>query len=113
MGEFSHGEEVPFLAVVRAVRVLEPPWRPDLISDNTVLMTRQTVITKKKRGPAPTGKGTLIGVRLQPPMLSALDRWLAEQPEGMSRPDGIRLALKDWLTHLGLLKHRDEPEGAN
>jgi len=25
----------------------------------------------------------------------------------------IRLALKDWLTGLGLLKHRDDPEGAN
>jgi len=25
--------------------------------------------------------------------------------------EAIRLALKDWLTGLGLLKHRDDPEG--
>ncbi len=28
-------------------------------------------------------------------------------------PEAIRLALKDWLTGLGLLKHRDDPEMAN
>jgi hypothetical protein len=25
----------------------------------------------------------------------------------------IRIAVVDWLTGLGLLKHRDDPEGAN
>jgi len=30
-----------------------------------------------------------------------------------SRPEAIRLALKDWLTGLGLLKQRDGPERAN
>jgi hypothetical protein len=42
-------------------------------------MFRQTVITKKRRGPAPTGKGTLVGVRLQPAQLEALDAWIAKQ----------------------------------
>jgi hypothetical protein len=42
-------------------------------------MVRQTVITKKRRGPAPTGKGTLVGVRLQPAQLEALDAWIAKQ----------------------------------
>jgi hypothetical protein len=41
-------------------------------------MVRQTVITKKRRGPAPTGKGTLVGVRLQPAQLEALDAWIAK-----------------------------------
>ncbi len=27
--------------------------------------------------------------------------------------EAVRLALKDWLPGLGLLKHRDGPEGAN
>jgi hypothetical protein len=43
-----------------------------------------------------------------------IDAWIAAQPEPRpSRPEAIRLALKDWLTGLGLLKHRDDPEGAN
>jgi hypothetical protein len=53
-------------------------------------MKRQTVITKKRRGPAPTGIGTLIGVRLQPDQLSALDAWIAKQNTSMSRPEAIR-----------------------
>ncbi len=30
-----------------------------------------------------------------------------------SRPEAIRMALKDWLTGLGLLHNRDDPESAN
>ncbi len=37
--------------------------------------------------------------------LDALAAWIAAQPEPRpSRPEAIRLALKDWLTGLGLLK---------
>jgi hypothetical protein len=60
---------------------------------NTVLMKRQTVITKKRRGPAPTGKGTLVGVRLQPDRLSAVDAWIAKQDIPMTRPEAIRAML--------------------
>ena len=60
---------------------------------NTVLMKRQTVITKKRRGPAPTGKGTLVGVRLQPDRLSAVDAWIARQTAPMTRPEAIRAML--------------------
>ena len=56
-------------------------------------MARQTVITKKRRGPAPTGKGTLVGVRLQPDRLSAIDAWIAEQNAPMTRPGAIRAML--------------------
>jgi hypothetical protein len=48
------------------------------------------VITKKRRGPAPTGKGTLIGVRLQPSHLRALDAWIAAQNPPPTRPEAIR-----------------------
>ena len=60
-------------------------------------MKRQTVITKKRRGPAPTGKGTLVGVRLQPDDLSELDDWISEQDEAFTRPEAIRR-----LVELGL-----------
>ncbi len=63
---------------------------------------------QKKRGPAPTGKGESTHVRLLPPITTALDAWIAAQPEPRpSRPEAIRLALKDWLTGLGLL-HGDK-----
>jgi len=53
-------------------------------------------------------------IRIPLQILVAVDTWIAAQPEPRpSRPEAIRLALKDWLTGLGLLKHRDDPEGAN
>jgi hypothetical protein len=58
-----------------------------------VSMKRQTVITKKRRGPAPTGIGTLVGVRLQPDRLAALDAWIATQGNAMKRPEAIRAML--------------------
>ena len=43
-----------------------------------------------------------------------IDAWVAAQPDPKpSRPDAIRLALRDWLTGLGYLPHRDDPEMAN
>jgi hypothetical protein len=51
------------------------------------------VITKKRRGPAPTGKGTLVGVRLQPDRLAAVDAWIAKRNASMTRPEAIRAIL--------------------
>jgi hypothetical protein len=45
---------------------------------------------KKKRGPAATGKGRLIGVRLQPHELARLDEWAAAQEDKPSRPEALR-----------------------
>jgi hypothetical protein len=53
-------------------------------------MKRQTVITKKRRGPAPTGKGTLVGVRLQPDQLAGLDNWTGKHHPDLTRPEAIR-----------------------
>jgi metal-responsive CopG/Arc/MetJ family transcriptional regulator len=60
-------------------------------------MKRQTVITKKRRGPRPTGKGTLVGVRLQPHLLTPLDAWAAAQADEPGRSEAIRR-----LVELGL-----------
>ena len=62
-------------------------------------MAKQTVITKKRRGPAPTGKGTLIGVRLQPSHLKALDAWIASQDVPLTRPEAIR-AMMETILHI-------------
>ncbi|MCK1437379.1 hypothetical protein [Bradyrhizobium sp. 15] len=53
-------------------------------------MKRQPVITRKKRGPPATGKGTLVGVRLQPDDLSAVDEWRDKQSDAPTRPEAIR-----------------------
>ena len=64
-------------------------------------MAKQSVITQKRRGPKPTGKGLLLGVRLHPPFLKALDAWIAKNDPGLTRPEAIRrlvsqaLGLKD------------------
>jgi hypothetical protein len=56
--------------------------------------------TKKKRGrKVTTGKGTLIGVRLLSGNLSALDDWVAAQPEPRpTRPEAIRRLLVEALS---------------
>ncbi len=67
-------------------------------------MKRKTVITKKRRGPLPTGKGLLIGVRLHPREVAALEIWIAEQDHSPSRPEAIRR-----LIELGLASPRRAP----
>lgn len=61
--------------------------------------TRQaTLAPKKRKGPAPTGIGTSINVRLQADQLAALDAWIARQPDPKpSRPEAIRHILKGKL----------------
>ncbi|NPD14458.1 hypothetical protein HOY34_04495 [Xinfangfangia sp. D13-10-4-6] len=56
----------------------------------------KTVITRKgKRGPAPTGKGTLIGVRLHPDLLDWVDTERAKQTPEPTRPEFIRQVLEE------------------
>ncbi|TVR11740.1 MAG: hypothetical protein EA385_00780 [Salinarimonadaceae bacterium] len=54
----------------------------------------ETVVSEKKRGPAPTGKGTPVVVRVQPDLLSLLDAWIDAQPEPKpTRPEAVRRLL--------------------
>jgi hypothetical protein len=57
-------------------------------------MAKQTVLAKKKRGPAPTGKGVQVVVRLQPDDLSTLDDYIREQEDVLSRPEAVRRLLR-------------------
>jgi hypothetical protein len=66
------------------------------------------VITKKRRGrPVTTGKGTLVGVRLQPDDLTELDDWISEQDESFTRPEAIRRLVELGLA--GIAKPRAKP----
>ena len=46
-----------------------------------------------KRGPTPSGKGLLIGVRLQPNLVEAIDAWINVAEVPMSRPEAVRRIL--------------------
>lgn len=46
-----------------------------------------------RRGPAPSGKGLLIGVRLQPDLVEAIDAWIKLVEVPMSRPEAVRRLL--------------------
>jgi hypothetical protein len=65
------------------------------VCDSTVRMARQSVLSqsRKKPGPQATGKGTLIGLRLQPLDLAAVDEWASKQEDQPSRPEAIRRIL--------------------
>ena len=57
---------------------------------------------RKKIGrPVTTGKGTLVGVRLQPAALQVLDDWRTSEPDNPGRPEAVRR-----LIELGLNSQR-------
>jgi hypothetical protein len=57
---------------------------------------------------------TIVNIRLKGADLSALDIWIAAQPEPKpTRPEAIRYVLHDWLISRGILKHRNDSGGAN
>src|SRR5436309_13281883 len=61
-------------------------------------MARRPVTTQeKRRGPPPTGKGTLSSLRLAPELLARVDRRAASQKDGPSRLGAMRR-----LVELGL-----------
>jgi hypothetical protein len=62
-------------------------------------MSKTNVVPKKKRGPAPTGKGVQIGGRWQPDELAAVDKWRRKEDDLPSRSEAIRR-----LVEIGLSK---------
>ena len=55
----------------------------------------QVSTEKKRRGPAPTGQGKVVPVRLHPDLLGPLDQWIADQPNSkLNRSDAIRSFLR-------------------
>jgi hypothetical protein len=62
---------------------------------------QKTSLSRKRRGPKPTGKGHLIGVRLLPEPLAALDDWISRQPDHPSRPEAVRRLLDKGLGRTG------------
>ena len=69
----------------------------NLIRARDLKAAQATVIPKKRKGPAPTGKGAPVMVRLQPAALEALDGWIGDQAERVTRPEAIRRLLAEAL----------------
>jgi hypothetical protein len=58
---------------------------------------------RKSRGRGrPRVDSTLVGLRLPPDMLEALDKFV-DRDAIPSRPEAVRLILKDWLIANGML----------
>jgi Arc/MetJ-type ribon-helix-helix transcriptional regulator len=70
-------------------------------------MKKKTLIPRKKRGPPATGIGEPVVVRMHPPMLESLDKWIAMQQQPFpSRPEAVRR-----LVELGLSGTAKLPSG--
>ena len=63
------------------------------------MAAQDTLIARKRKGPAPTGKGTPVLVRLQPNQLATLDHWIARQESPPSRPEAIRQLIAGALSN--------------
>jgi hypothetical protein len=63
---------------------------PRLASMLPWFMGKTAVVTKKKRGPPPTGKGVQVGERWQPPDLAEIDAWIAANDQKLTRGQAIR-----------------------
>jgi hypothetical protein len=66
-------------------------------------MGKSIRVNTKKRGrgrPPTTGKGTLVGVRLQDELLSDIDDFAEAQFNPLTRPEAIRLLVETGLESL-------------
>ena len=58
----------------------------------------------KKPVGRPAVNATPITLRVPPSLLDGIDAFIAEQPDGPSRPEAIRRLLRDVLLALGYVK---------
>ena len=65
-------------------------------------MTIDSSYDRKARG-RPRIDATLVGVRMPPDLLNALDRFANEDERSLSRPEALRTAFKEWATERGYL----------
>ena len=62
-------------------------------------MVKRSVVPKKKRGPASTGKGTQVGERWHPSEIAAIDAWIASSSDKtLTRAHAIRRLVALGLT---------------
>lgn len=67
---------------------------------------------KKSRG-RPKVDSDQVNARFERRLLDAIDAFASTQEPPSSRPEAVRTLVSEQLTTLGLLPHREDPEGAN
>ena len=65
---------------------------------------KETPLPRKRRGPAPIGKGYPVVVRMQPHLLAALDRFRSEMDGDVNRPEAVRTLVRNALIADGCLQ---------
>jgi len=94
-GGAGDGSANEHMAWVSSLLGLEPgpevDASPRLASMVPRFMAKTSVVPKKKRGPAPTGKGVQVGERWHPSELAAIDAWIAASADKtLTRAHAIR-----------------------
>ena len=65
------------------------------------------MLTGHRTAPRSTGNGTQVVVRMQPQLLAALDKFVKEQRQILTRPEGVRMLLARALADYGYLPDDD------
>ena len=66
---------------------------------------QETLLPRKRRGPAPTGKGHPVVARMQPDLLAALDTFRSASEGNMTRPEAVRTLVRNALIADGHLQN--------
>lgn len=74
--------------------------------------TSMADINNSKRGRPPANTTGLM-VRVPPDLIAALDKFIAEEHPGSSRPEALRIAFRDWAIGHGYLELPPDREDAN
>lgn len=70
----------------------------------------ETTNNRRMRG-RPRIDATLVGVRMPPDLLDALDRFALVDGRSLSRPEALRVAFREWATGRGYIKAGPPDEG--
>lgn len=54
---------------------------------------------------------TLVGVRMPPDLLEALDRFARDDGRSLTRPEALRVAFREWASGRGLIAAGPRDEG--
>ena len=73
-------------------------------------MSSDDTTDRRLRG-RPRTDATLVGVRMAPELLNALDRFIAEEALSVSRPEALRVAFRQWAEGRGYLPALPLDEG--
>ena len=87
---------------------LPPLVRFDQIGNTKPMASSISVTPKKKGRPPKGGRDPVMTLRVPSEIRLAIETWCAAQKPAPTRSEAIRIALRDWLTGLGLLPHAND-----